>query len=156
MQAAWDQAKGLRGGPAAPGWNELGERIAVATALYGADQMARGTVFLIGGAIIGLGVEGPGAQEQEFIDDFTRALMKKVTKSEFVEPGDLPMVRQVVDWAFAGRDVVSLRDKAGPIPESERRALTVTLALIGDFVDKVDGAGACERGLLKAIGFSLD
>jgi hypothetical protein len=50
---------------------------------------------------------------------------------------------------------VAWREKAGPVPDSERIAMTCALALITDFVDRVDGPGACERQLLAALGNAL-
>ncbi|WP_406297884.1 hypothetical protein [Streptomyces sp. NBC_00150] len=61
---------------------------------------------------------------------------------DFVESADLPMVAQAVRVSFNGGDPVAWRDGAGPVPESEPRAMTVALALIADFVDSVDGPGA--------------
>ncbi|MEU6175818.1 hypothetical protein ABZ832_28405 [Streptantibioticus parmotrematis] len=56
---------------------------------------------------------------------------------------------------FEGRDPVTWRDEAGPVPDSEARAMTCALVLIADFVDTVDGPGACERRLLAALGGAL-
>ncbi len=58
-----------------------------------------------------------------------------------VEPSDLPMVRQVVGVVFEGGDPVAWRDQAGPVLGSEPRAMACALALIADFVDRVDGPG---------------
>jgi hypothetical protein len=33
--------------------------------------------------------------------------------------------------------------------------MTCALALIADFVDQVDGTGACDRGLLSALGYAV-
>jgi hypothetical protein len=66
------------------------------------------------------------------------------------------MVRQVVRVAFEDRDPVAWRDQAGPVPDSEPRAMTCALAPIADFVDRIDGPGACEHGLLIGLGSALD
>ncbi|ONK13152.1 hypothetical protein [Streptomyces sp. MP131-18] len=155
VQAAWDQATGLRqadNNPAALA--ELAERIAAATDQYGWRELARGTVFLIGGALVEIAVDAPGAEQ--FRREFTDVLMTKLKRSQFVDLADLPMVRRVVTVALEGRDVVAWRDQAGPVGDSERRALTSALALISDFVDRVDGPGSCERRVLKALGNALD
>ncbi|MEU2873765.1 hypothetical protein ABZ769_31950 [Streptomyces olivoreticuli] len=154
VQAAWDQVCVLRSGDDQRAWPELTERIAAATTLYGTDELLRGTVLLVGGALEQLSADGPGGRQ--FAEEFTETLMDKVGQwAEFVAPADLPMVRQVVTAVFDGRDPVAWRDQAGPVPGSEPRAMTCALALIADFVDRVDGPGACARGLLAALGGAL-
>ncbi|MEU9118200.1 hypothetical protein AB0D04_42450 [Streptomyces sp. NPDC048483] len=113
-------------------------------------------MFLIGGAVAQLSVGHPG--REQFAERFISTLMDKVVgqRSDYVEPADLPMVRQVVTAAFEGRDPVAWRDQAGPVPDSERIAMACALALIADFVDQVDGPGACEHGLLTALDGALD
>lgn len=157
VQAAWDQASVLRSGDDQSTWPALSERIAVATAAYGVGELLRGTVFLIGGAIEQIGAGRPGGEQ--LVERFTETLMDKVgqwAETEVVEEADLPVVRQVVGVAFEGRDPVAWRDQAGPVPDSEPRAMTCALALIADFVDRVDGPGACERVLLTRLGSALD
>ncbi|MCQ8835814.1 hypothetical protein [Streptomyces malaysiensis] len=155
VQAAWDQACVLRSGDDLEALPELAERIATATAAYGAGELLRGTVFLISGALEQIGAGHPGGEQ--FAAKFTKTLMNKILHwAEVVEPTDLPMVRQVVTVAFEGRDPVAWRDQAGPVPDSEPRAMTCALALIADFVDRVDGPGACEHALLTSLGSALD
>ncbi|MGK5531543.1 hypothetical protein [Streptomyces sp. URMC 129] len=155
VKAAWDQASALRseGGPAARA--AFASRIAAATVLYGEGELARGTVFLLGGALTALIVDADGSEVEQFHTSFTETLMTKLARYD-VEPGDLSMVRQVVTAALEGRDPVAWRDQAGRVPDSERRALTYALALVADFVDRADGPGACERGLTTALGAALD
>lgn len=155
VQAAWDQASVLRSGDDQRAWPELTERIAAATAIYGAGELLRGTVLLISGALGQMGASSTGGER--FAERFTGTLMDKVGQwAEFVEPADLPMVRQVVRVVFEGRDPVAWRDQAGPVPDSEPRAMTCALALIADFVDQIRGPGACEHGLLTALSGALD
>ncbi|GHE14831.1 hypothetical protein [Streptomyces alanosinicus] len=155
VQAAWDQATILRSGDDQKAWPVLSERIAAATALYGRVELLRGTVFLIDGALHQIGASRPG--NEQFAERFTQTLWDKVSKwAGLVEPTDFPMVRQVVKDAFEGRDPVAWRDLAGPVPDSESRTMTCALALIADFVDRVDGQGACERVLLASLGSALD
>lgn len=155
VQAAWDQASILRSADDQSAWPALSERIAAATAIYGTGELLRGTVFLIGGALVQIGAGRPDGQR--IAERFTKTLMGKVVRwAEVVELSDLPMVRQVVMVVFEGRDPVAWRDQAGPVPESEPRAMTCALALIADFVDQVDGPGACERRLLAGLGNALD
>ncbi|MEU7162224.1 hypothetical protein AB0A98_38285 [Streptomyces chrestomyceticus] len=155
IQAAWDQVSILRSGADERQWLTLSERIAAATALYGTRELLRGTVLLIDGALNQIGA-GQSAGKQ-FAERFTKKLMDKVVQwAEVVDRADLPMVRQVVEVAFEGRDPVAWRDQAGPVPDSEPRAMTCALALIVDFVDSVDGPGACERALLTGLGNALD
>ncbi|WP_158795169.1 hypothetical protein [Streptomyces sp. NRRL S-337] len=138
-------------------WPALSERIEAATAIYGVGELLRGTVFLIGGALVQVGAGTTGGER--IAEKFTKTLMDKVVQlaeSEFVEDTDLPMVRQVVTVALQGRDPVAWRDQAGPVPDSEPRAMGCALALIADFVDLVDGPGACERVLLTGLGNALD
>ncbi|GAU71560.1 hypothetical protein SSP35_49_00050 [Streptomyces sp. NBRC 110611] len=54
------------------------------------------------------------------------------------------------EGAFEGRDPVARRDQAGPVPDSEPRAMTRALAYVTDFVDRADGPGTCARRLLTA------
>ncbi|MFE7128932.1 hypothetical protein [Streptomyces sp. NPDC057617] len=158
VQAAWDQACVVRAGTERGEWpDHLAEHIAAATALYGSTELLRGTVFLIGGALVQIGAGQDGGQA--FAEKFTKTLTGKIDRwaeTEFVESADLPMVRQVVTVAFEGGDPVAWRDQAGPIPDSEPRAMTCALALISEFVDRVDGPGACERRLLTGLGSALD
>ncbi|WP_372407352.1 hypothetical protein [Streptomyces luteireticuli] len=155
VQAAWDQASVLRSPDNQQAWPALAERIAAATALYGMGELLRGTVLLICGALEQIRVGRPG--DEQFTEKFTKTLMDKIGRwAEFVEETDLPMVRQVVRVTFEGHDPVAWRDQAGPVPDSEPRAMTCALALIADFVDLVDGPGACERALLTGIGSALD
>ncbi|WP_435192389.1 hypothetical protein [Streptomyces sp. bgisy126] len=157
VQAAWDQVCILRSGSDRNTWPVLGERIAAATALYGTVELLRGTVFLIDGALHQIGAGRPGGEE--FTERFTTTLMDRLgqwAKTEMVEQADLPMVRQVVKTVFEGHDSVTWRDRAGPVPDSEPRAMTCALALIADFVDHLDGPGTCERALLTALGGALD
>ncbi|MEU5438892.1 hypothetical protein AB0G73_36945 [Streptomyces sp. NPDC020719] len=98
---------------------------------------------------------GPAARR--FVGKFVKTLMGKVGQwGGFLESADLPVVAQVVRVSFDGGDPVAWRDGAGPVSESEPRAMTVALALIADFVDRVDGLGACEQALLTALGDCLD
>ncbi|MFI6688025.1 hypothetical protein [Streptomyces sp. NPDC050485] len=153
VQAAWDQASMLRSGDA-PEEPVLSERIAAATALYGTGELLRGTVLLIDGALNQIGAGRPGGEQ--FTERFTQVLLDKVSQwDEVVEPTDFPMVRHVVKAAFEGRDPVAWRDQAGPVPDSEPRTMTCALALIADFVDRVDGPGECERVLLAGLGSAL-
>ncbi|WP_367435023.1 hypothetical protein [Streptomyces celluloflavus] len=155
VQAAWDQRTALQLKIGTAAQAKLFERIRDATALYGPHELTRGTIFLIGGALAGLSGEGPEAAQ--FADAFTEQLVIRLSEwSEFVDPADLPMIRQVVAESFTHRDPVAWRDRSGPVPDSERRALTCTLAIITDFVDRVDGPGSCERQLLAALGNVLD
>ncbi|WP_260335042.1 hypothetical protein [Streptomyces sp. EAS-AB2608] len=92
-----------------------------------------------------------------FAERFTETLMGKIDQwGDVVEPSDLPMVCRVVTAVFDGRDPVAWRDQAGPVPDSEPRAMGCALALIADFVDQVDGPGACERGLLSMLSRAID
>ena len=110
---------------------------------------------MIGGALEQIGAGRLGGTY--FAEQFTKTLMGKVGRwAEVVEPSDLLMVRQVVTIGFEGHDPVAWREQAGPVPDSESRAMTCALALMADFVDRVDGPGACERGLLTALGGALD
>ncbi|MEU0924629.1 hypothetical protein [Streptomyces malaysiensis] len=155
VQAAWDQVCALRSEDDLAALPELAERISTATAIYGGHELLRGTVFLIGGALEQIGAGRPGGEQ--IAEKFTKTLLNKVAQwAEVVEPADLPMVRQVVTVAFEGRDPVAWRDQAGLVPDSEPRAMTCALALIADFVDRIDGPGACERVLLTALGSALD
>ncbi|MCX4851961.1 hypothetical protein [Streptomyces sp. NBC_00893] len=133
----------------------MSKRIAAATSLYGAGEMLRGTVFLICGALTQIGAGSPHGRQ--IADRFTEKLMDKVGQwAEVVEPADVPMVRQVVEVAFEGRDPVAWRDQAGPVPDSEPRAMTCALAITADFVDLVDGPGACQRALLTRLGNAIN
>ncbi|MFH8993057.1 hypothetical protein [Streptomyces sp. NPDC017940] len=156
VQAAWDQVCVLRSAEDLERVSALADRIAKATALYGTDEVARGTVALIGGAVDLLGAGRPGGAG--FTERFIDKLMNKIVKQwpEQVDAADLPMVRQVVTVAFEDRDPVAWRDAAGAVPDSERIAMGCALALIADFVDFVNGPGACERALLTALGGALD
>ncbi|MGW7517849.1 hypothetical protein ACWGJ2_19900 [Streptomyces sp. NPDC054796] len=128
---AWDQVIILRSADDQRAWPALSERIAAATALYGAGELLRGTVFLIAGALDQIGAGRPGGEQ--IAERLTTILMDKVGQWEGgVEPSDLPMVRQVVKIAFEGRDPVAWRDEAGPVPDSESRAMTVALVQIAD------------------------
>ncbi|MGW7518083.1 hypothetical protein ACWGJ2_21100 [Streptomyces sp. NPDC054796] len=154
VQAAWDQVTILRSPDDQSTWPALSERIAAAMALYGAGELRRGTVFLIAGALDQIGAGHPGGEQ--IAERFTTTLMDKVSQGEgVVEPSDLPMVRQVVKIALEEGDPVVWRDAAGSAPDSESRAKTVALAQIADFVDQVDGPGACERVLLTGLGDAL-
>ncbi|WP_030019365.1 hypothetical protein [Streptomyces monomycini] len=156
VQAAWDQASILRSKDDQQTWPVLSERIAAATAIYGTEELLRGTVLLMDGALTQIGAGRPGGEQ--FAERFTQTLMNKVVTrwSEIVERSDLPMLRQVVTASFAGRDPVAWRDQAGPVPGSEPCAMTCALALIADFVDTVEGPGTCERVLLAALSRALD
>ncbi|MEV6809691.1 hypothetical protein [Streptomyces sp. NPDC051132] len=154
MQAAWDQASILRSFDQPSAWPARSERIAAATALYGAGELSRGTVWLIGGALHLVGSGHLGGEG--FAERFTTTLMDKIGQwDDVLEPSDLPMVRRVVTAVLDGHDPVAWRDQAGPVPDSETRAMGCALALIADFVDQVDGPGACERGLLSALGHAM-
>ncbi|WP_269859677.1 hypothetical protein [Streptomyces sp. RPT161] len=156
MEAAWDQATILRSADDHRAWPVLAERIAAAPAIYGTGEL-RGTVALICGAMDQIGAGRLGGEDLG--DRLTATLMDKVgqwAETEMVERSDLPMVRQVVRVVFEGRDPVAWRDQAGPVPDSEPRVMTCALELIADFVDRVDGPGACEHGLLTALGDALD
>ncbi|MEU7151154.1 hypothetical protein AB0B15_24485 [Streptomyces sp. NPDC045456] len=156
VQAAWDQASVLRSGDDPGRIPALGERIAAATATHGTGELLRGTIVLLCGALDQIGAGRPGGEQfaQRFID----TLMNKIVRqwSGYVEPSDLPMVRHVVAVAFEGRDAVAWREQAGPVPDSERIAMTCALALTADFVDHVNGPGVCEHRLLTALGGALD
>ncbi|MFI9423362.1 hypothetical protein ACIG54_07325 [Streptomyces achromogenes] len=155
VQAAWDQASILRSLDQPSAWPALSERVATAAALYGAGELSRGTLWLIGSALHLVG--GGRLGGEGFAEQFTRTLMDKIGQwGDVVEPSDLPMVRRVVTAVFDGRDPVAWRDSAGPVPDSEPRAMTCALALIADFVDHVDGPGAAERGLLSALSRAID
>ncbi|MBY8889288.1 hypothetical protein K7472_31260 [Streptomyces sp. PTM05] len=152
--AAWDQASIARSGTDESRWREMSERIAAAAATYGVEQLLRGTVFLIGGALDQIGTGGPDGRR--IAARFTDVLMAKAAQWEgLADLTDFPMVRRVIGVAFEGRDPVAWRDQAGPVPESEVLTMTCALALIADFVDTVDGPGACERALLSALGGAL-
>ncbi|MGW8697683.1 hypothetical protein ACWGOK_12285 [Streptomyces eurythermus] len=154
-QAAWDQVSILRSPDQPSAWPALSERIAAATALYGAGELSRGTVWLIGGALRLVG--GGRLGGEGFAERFTQTLMDKVGQwGDVVEPSDLPIVRQVVTAVFDGHDPVAWRDQAGPVPDSEPRAMGCALALIANFVDQVDGPEACERGLLSMLSRAID
>ncbi|MEU1667115.1 hypothetical protein ABZ547_26655 [Streptomyces sparsogenes] len=155
VQAAWDQVSILRSGDNQGAWPDLTKRIAAATAIYGTGELLRGTAFLIGGALEQIGAGRPGSRQ--IAEKFTKTLMDKVVQwAAVLEPSDLPMVRRVVTVTFAGRDPVAWRDQAGPVPDSEPRAMTCALSLIADFVDRADGPGACERALLAGLGSTLN
>ncbi|PKV82733.1 hypothetical protein [Streptomyces sp. TLI_146] len=129
----------------------LSKRITAATALYGTGELLRGTVFLIAGALDQIGAGQPG--REDFVERFTDKLMDRIAqRHEVVDPADLPMVLQIVRVAFDGNDPVAWREQAGPVPDSEPRTMTCALALIANFVDHVDGPGACERALLSTLG----
>ena len=157
VQAAWDQACVLRSQDALEKWPDLSRRITAATAIHSADELHRGTVLLLGSALGQIGAGSPAGRRNA--ERFTSTLMTKVGQwagTEAVERSDLPMVRQAVTVAFEGRDPVAWRDRAGPVPDSERRAMTCALALTADFVDLIDGPGSCERTLLASLGRTLD
>ncbi|WP_381560342.1 hypothetical protein [Streptomyces eurythermus] len=70
VQAAWDQASILRSPDQPSAWPARSERIAAATALYGAGELHPGTVWLIGGA---LHLVGGGRRGGEgFAERFTK------------------------------------------------------------------------------------
>ncbi|MGW3199170.1 hypothetical protein ACWDBD_32315 [Streptomyces sp. NPDC001118] len=155
IQAAWDQVTILRTGDNQRAWPELSQRIEAATALYGPGELLRGTVFLIDGALQQIGTGR--AEGQRLADRFIITLLGKVAQWEgLVERTDFPIVRQVVQVSFEGGDPVTWRDQASPISDSEPRTMTCALALIADFVDRIDGPGACERVLLTSLGDVLD
>ncbi|WP_053729533.1 hypothetical protein [Streptomyces sp. WM6378] len=108
-------------------------------------------MLLIGWALAQIGPATLG--REGFAERFTTTLIHKTSQWEgLVEETDLPMVRQVVIAFFAGQDPVAWRDQAGLVPDSEPRAMTCALAQIAEFVDLVDGPGACERTLLASLG----
>jgi hypothetical protein len=164
--AAWDQACVIRSGLHAgtdPGEGaEAAARIAEAATLYGPDQLGRGTVVLLTRAVDGFCASVAAGRRAQITHKFTVALTDKLnvlagTWPELVEVADLPMVRKVVDLAVAGRtDPLAWRDRAGPTPDSEHRAMTAALALTAEFVDMVDGPGICGQRLLAALDGALD
>lgn len=155
VQAAWDQVCIVRAGRDQRQWPVLSRRIADATALYGASELLRGTLFLMDGALHRIGAGQPG--RAAFAEKFTNTLIGKLRRWDgLVESADLPMVAQAVRVSFDDGDPVAWREGAGPVPESEPRALTVALALIANFVDTVDGPGTCEHALLTALGDALN
>ncbi|MFD9634964.1 hypothetical protein [Streptomyces violascens] len=155
VQAAWDQTSILRTPDNEQAWPELSRRIEGATARYGSGELLRGSVLLISWALAQIGPATLG--REGFAERFTTMLMHKTGQwEELVEPADLPMVRQVVTAVLAGQEPVGWLDRACPVPDSEPRAMTCALAQIADFVDLVDGPGACERTLLASLGDALD
>jgi hypothetical protein len=83
-------------------------------------------VCAVGGLCAGLSP----ARRERIAGQFTAGLLHKLDAvatrwPELVNPADLPMVRQVVDRALTGReDALAWRDQAGPVPDSEHRAMT--------------------------------
>ncbi|WP_143120532.1 hypothetical protein [Actinacidiphila alni] len=165
MLAAWDQACVVRAGfdttaDSGYGVKEAADavsRIAEATVRYGSDQLGRGTVVLLGQAVRSMGT-GPAADRRaHLVSSFTKTLADKLTGltetwPDLVEAADLPMVHKVVGLAMAGHtDLLTWRDEFGPVPEGEHHAMTAALALTAEFVDLVDGPGACGRRLLAEL-----
>jgi len=157
VRAAWDQACVLRSADDPGTWPDLSRRIAAAARTHGTRELLRGTVLLIGCALAQVGAGEPTGQH--IAGEFTEVLMGRLDRwveADFVDPGDLPTVRRVVDVVFAGGDPVAWRNGARPASAGEPRAMSCALALIADFVDVVDRPGACERTLLRALGDTLD
>ncbi|MEU6445017.1 hypothetical protein [Streptomyces sp. NPDC047046] len=139
VRAAWDSYRILENRTPEEDRRQAQQRVQAAIDTYGRDQLARGTVFLVGvlTAYIIRRQDGPQEDRLDPLSDLIPAVIRKLPGFKLADPAQVPMATGVLMAAAMGMDTVAWRDRFGTIPPPEALAHTFVLWLLADLVDSL-------------------
>jgi hypothetical protein len=151
VRAAWDSYRVLENRTSPEERRQAQERIAEASREWGRNEVARGSVLLVGM----LAAEAiRGSQEEDGTDPLwvlLPGLLSKLRTFELDE-SHMPMVAGTLTAALLGQDTVAWRDQFGSIPAGEALALGFTLWLLADLYDfSSEEPGAMDRTMQEVF-----
>ncbi|WP_159012153.1 hypothetical protein [Streptomyces sp. NRRL F-5123] len=154
VRAAWDSYRLLeKRTPAKARW-QAQQRIQAAMKSHGRDEVARGTVFLIGVLTAQIIGPGDGGQDDQLdpLRDLIPAVIRKLPNFEMADPAQVPMATGVLMAASMGMDAVGWRDQFGAIAPQEALLYTFVLWLLADLHDSmVEQPGATDLLMSKTF-----
>ncbi|CAM5230599.1 hypothetical protein SSPIM334S_04516 [Streptomyces spiroverticillatus] len=147
VRAAWDAYRVLERRTSAEERQEAQQRVKAATDSVGRQEVARGTVFLVGVLTGYLIAEPPGGGEKlDPLGDLIPAVIRKLPTFELADPEQVPMATGVLMAAAMGMDTVAWRDGFGEIEPKEAMVHGFVLWLLADLFDSlVDKPGTIDQ-----------
>ncbi|MEU3370606.1 hypothetical protein ACFYM2_12060 [Streptomyces sp. NPDC006711] len=140
IRAAWDSYRVLEKRTPADERGKAQERIRAATETHGREEVARGTVFLVG-VLTGYLIAEQAAAEDRLdpLSDLIPAVIRRLPTFELADPAQVPMATGVLMAAAMGMDTVAWRDRFGQIPPEEALVHGFVLWLLADLFDSLAG-----------------
>lgn len=153
VRAAWDSYRVLEKRTSVKERQEAEQRIQAAVEAYGREEVARGTVFLVGVLTGYLIAEQSGGEDQlDPLSDLIPAVIRRIPSFKTADPAQVPMVTGVLMAAAMGMDTVAWRDRFGQIPPEEALVHGFVLWLLADFFDSlIEQPGAIDRMLRETF-----
>ncbi|MFD4756349.1 hypothetical protein [Streptomyces sp. NPDC058426] len=157
IRAAWDSYRVLEKRTPASEREQARQRVKTTMDCVGREEVARGTVFLVGVLTGFLIAEPPaGGERLDPLNDLIPAVIRRLPSFELADPEQVPMVTGVLMAAAMGMDTVAWRDGFGLIPAKEALAHSFVLWLLADLFDSLaEKPGAIDR-LLRETFETLD
>lgn len=153
IRAAWDSYRVLEERTSAKERQGARERVKAAMDVCGQEEVARGTVFLVGALTEFLMDEQAGDEDRlDPFDDLIPAVSRRLSAFEMAGPVQVPMVTGVLMAAARGMDPVAWRDRFGQIPPEEALVHVLVLRLLADLLDSLTGGpGAVDRMMSESF-----
>ncbi|MGW0792312.1 hypothetical protein ACWD04_29825 [Streptomyces sp. NPDC002911] len=156
IRAAWDSSRVLEKRTSPEERRRAEQRVQVALAAYGREEVSRGTVFLVG-VLTGylIAEQNHGENRLDPLSDLIPAVIRRLPTFETADPAQVPMVTGVLMAAAMGMDTVAWRDQFGQISPKEALVHNFVLWLLADLFDSMTERPGTIDQLLRATFDSM-
>ncbi|MFD5952033.1 hypothetical protein ACFWAZ_38900 [Streptomyces collinus] len=135
VSAAWETCRLLDNQTSTEQRHQAQQRLQAAMDMYGCDEVARGTVFLVGALAAYLTQEAGQPGSLDPLSDLIPGVIRRLSRFEMADPAQAPMAAAVLTAAVLGQDTVAWRDQFGPLPRAEVLTHSFVLWLLADLLD---------------------
>lgn len=138
VRAAWDAYRVLEKRTPTQERQQAQQRVKAAMDSVGREEVARGTVFLVG-VLTGYLMSAPpgGGDRLDPLNELIPAVIRRLPAFELADPEQVPMATGVLMAAAMGMDTVAWRDRFGKIPPKEALVHGFVLWLLADLFDSL-------------------
>lgn len=135
VRAAWETCRLLDNDTSTEQRHQAQQRLQAAMDTYGRDEVARGTVFLVGvlAAYLTQDAGQPGSIDP--LSDLIPGVIRRLSSFELADPAQAPMAAGVLTAAVLGQDTVAWHDQFSPLPRAEVLTHSFVLWLLADLLD---------------------